>query len=815
MDIRLALRSLRHHPGFAVSAIATAALGIGASTAMFSVAYGVSLRPLPFAEPKRLIRIYEANLAEGQLQHDVSIAAFHEWRQQASTLESAALFSKGGTRFLTGDDPRPVTMMRVSPAFFDVLGIRPILGPGFKPEREYTRYTADDEAVVSFAAWKRLFGGRPDVIGRSFEVSGVGDNDSYRIVGVMPESFVFDQPVDMWQPTKIVEEPVGRLLRLWRYDRVVARLRPGATIDQARAELQAISARLATEFPASNRGWTATVESLHDSIIGAFGRAAWLLLAAVAVVLLVTCLNVAGLLIARAVARRRETAVRAALGATNAQLGRLLLAEASLLAGSAAFFGVLLASLGVSSLKAAAPPGIPRLDAIALDLPTLAVAAACTLIALGVFTFAPMVRRREIVEGLRPGSTGAPHGAGRQSARTVLTVAQCAGAATLVILAVMLTRSFVKLTSLDLGWDAAGVLSLSVQPPLRSNRPWFQIVEWSDRLTARLEATPDIESAALTSQIPLSPDIYPAMLGRGGNESTGDDARWSGVRHHVSDKYFRLMGIRLVAGRTFGPEDRFSEDQLIRRTSDQRGVVVVSEAAARALWPGQSAIGQMLWFPDVNVRWREVVGVVEDIQFHAVGDPPALHVFVPWSQFPTQRPRLLVKHAAANGSIAEIVREVVGRVEPGTQIDRVIALDALFARATAEPRLTSRIVAAFGALALLLAAVGIYGTLSYLVGARTREIGIRLALGASQRVVLSDVLSRGVIPAIAGGVIGLAMAVALARTFRALFFDLQPVDAGSFAAGGTLLVIVAIAAALGPALRASRVDPARALREDV
>jgi predicted permease len=815
MNIRLAFRSLRRHPGFAISAIATAALGIGASTAMFSVAYGVSIRPLPYAEPGRLIRIYEANLAEGHLEHDVSIATFHEWRKGAQTLESAALFSKGGTRFLTGDDPRPVTMMSVSPAFFDVLGVRPIRGQGFRPEREYTRYTADDEAVLSFAAWKRLFGGRPDVVGRTFEVSGVGDNDTYRIVGVMPESFVFDQPVDMWQPTKIVEEPVGRLLRMWRYDRVVARLRPAATIDQVRAELEAISARLATEFQASNRGWTATVESLHDSIIGAFGRAAWLLLAAVAVVLFVTCLNVGGLLIARAVARRRETAVRAALGATNAQLCRLLLAEGFLLAGAGAFFGVLFAWLGVSSLKAAAPPGIPRLDAIALDLPTLAVAGACTLIAVGVFTFAPMVRRREIVDGLRTGSTAASQGVDRQAARTVLTVAQCAGAATLVILAVMLTRSFIKLTSVDLGWDPAGVLSLSAQPPLRSNRPWYQYVEWSDRLTARFAGTPGIEDAAITSQVPLSPDIYPATLARGGDESTGDSARWSGVRHHVSDGYFRLMGIRLVAGRTFGQGDRFSEEQLIRRTPAQRGVVVVGEAAARALWPGRSAIGQMLWFPDVNVRWREVVGVVEDIQFHAVGESPALHVFVPWTQFPTGRPRLLVKHAGAGGSIAQIVREVAGRVEPGTQIDRVVSLDALVSRATAQPRFTSRIVAAFGALALLLAAVGIYGTLSYLVGARTREIGIRFALGASQYAVLSDVLSRGVIPPIAGGVIGLAMAVALARTFRALFFDLQPIDAGSFAAGGALLVIVAIAAALGPALRASHVDPARALREDV
>jgi putative ABC transport system permease protein len=823
-DLRLAFRSLRRRPGFAAAAIATLALGIGASTAIISVAYGVSLRPLPYREPDRLIRIYEANTANGRLKEDVSIGAFHAWREGAASIEAAALFSKDSVRFLAGSDQQPVTTMSVSPAFFDVLGARPILGSGFKPENEYTRFTANDEAILSYAAWQRLFGGRGDVIGKLLEFSGAGDNDLYRVVGVMPQSFAFGPPVELWRPTKIVELPIGRNLRNWRYDRVIARLRSRATIDQARAEFHAVAARLARDFPTSNGGWTVTVESLRASVIGPFGRITWLLLAAVMVVLLVTCLNVGGLLVARAVARERETAVRAALGAGAWRLMRLWLAEASLLSALGASVGLLLAWSGVSALKAAAPPGIPRLDAVALDLPTLTVAALTTLLAVLLFTVAPLARTtalrfhraapRDLVEGLRSGSASAGHTRSHQTTRIALTVAQCAGAATLVVLAVMLSRSFVKLTSVDLGWDASGVLSLRVLPPMprEVRRPWYRFVEWSDRLITELEATPGIERAAITTRVPLS-DSVPSTLAKGRGKTANEEARWPGVQHIVTDGYFQLMGIRLLSGRTFGMADRFSEPQVNWTTRAERGVVVIGESVARALWPGRPAIGEALWLPDIdNVTWREVVGVVEDIQFHTVGETAALHVFVPWTQHSTGNPRLVVKGTASGASIAAVVRDVVQRVEPGTQIDQVAPLEALVARATAQPRFTSRVVAGFGALALLLAAVGIYGTLSYLVGTRTREIGIRLALGAPAAGILSNVLWRGVAPAIAGGLIGLAIAVALARTFRALLFEVEPLDISSFAGGGTLLLLVAVAAALGPALRASRVDPVRALR---
>lgn len=670
------------------------------------------MRPLPYRDPDRLVRLYEAHPASAQLDQHVSEATFHEWREGAASIESAALVSNPQTRFLAGAEPQPVTTMRVSPAFLDVLGVPPLLGTGFSPERTYSRRgNGVGECVLSYAAWQRIFGGRPDVIGATFEFIGMRGDDPYRVIGVMPASFRFASTVDIWTPL-IVDVPIPRVVRTWRYDRVVARLRPGATIDRARAELGAVSARLAREFPASNAGWTVTVTPLHDAVVGRFARASWLMLAAVGVVLLVACLNVGGLLIARGVARERETAVRAALGAGSWRLIRLWLAEATCISAIGAAFGLLLAWLAVSALKAAAPPGIPRIEEIAIDAPTLAVAAIATVLAVVIFTIAPLWRtpRGELVMRLRAGSEGAGDSARHGLTRGVVMMAQCAGAATLVVIAVMLTRSFIKLTAFDLGWDAAGVVSMTIAPRLPSDRPWVAYVEWADRLTSRLASTPGLTHAAITTQVPLGPEAYAATLARSREDAGADVARWTSVGHNVTDGYFALMGIRVVSGRAFGDEDRLGEAAVNRREKGDRGAAIVSERTARLLWPDRPAVGQWLRLPDSdNVKAREVIGVVEDIQFHEVGESPALHVFIPWTQTPTGRPRLLVKGTGSAAATAAIVRDVVRSSEPSTGLDSVAALDALVSRATAQPRFTSRLVSAFGALALMLAASPLHG----------------------------------------------------------------------------------------------------------
>jgi predicted permease len=819
-DVRYAGRGLARSPGFAGFAVATLALGIGASTAIFSVAYGVALRPLPYPEPERLVRLYEARPADGRLDHEVSIGTFHAWRENAPSLAAAALFSKPRTRFLAGADAVPLVAMNVSPSFLDVLGVPPLLGSGFRPEQEYTRYTGEAEAVLSFGAWQRLFGGRADVIGQSLEFSAVGGDYPIRIVGVMPAGFTFAEPVDLWVPSLTVEDAASRLMRQWRYDRAVARMQPGVPIARVRAEVTAISSRLGEDYPETNGGWTASVEPLHSAVIGSFGASTWLLLAAVGVVLLVACVNVGGLVLARTVARERETAVRVALGAGPFRLIRLWLTEAALLSLAGAALGLLLAWAGIGALTAAAPPGIPRLDSIAIDRPVLAVASGATLLALFGCALAPLgaLRRRSLTTGSKSGAFGAGGTPPRGALRLTLIVAQCAGAAALVILAAMLTRSLQNLTAVDLGWTPDGVLSLRASPPMppELRRPWARFVDWSDQLIARLEALPDVTRAAITTQLPLSSEIHPATLGRGRGRAEGHTDRWTAVKHAVSDGYFDAMGLRLISGRTFDARDRFSPAQLVdASTRPQSGSVIVTARTAAALWPGEAAEGQRLWLPDIdNVEWREVVGVVQDLDFAAIAEAEGYHVFVPWTQSPTGAPRLIVKGTGSGAALAPDVRAVVQQVAPGTRVDQVVALEDLAARATAQPRFTSRLVALFGLVALALAAVGVHGTLAYVVGARTREMGIRLALGAQPEALLTRTLISACAPAMIGALCGVVIALAVARAWSSLLFEVSPVDLPSILAGSATLLCVAGGAALGPARRAARVDPVVALRAE-
>ena len=666
-----------------------------------------------------------------------------------------------------------------------------------------------------YDAWQRVFNARADIIGT--RILWATDDDEFQIVGVLPKDFAFGEQVDVWLPD-IKPFKLSPNIGHDRDGQVVARVTSGASIDRARAELETVASRLAGDAPTIHGGWTVTVESLQDSIVGTFGRWTWLLFAVVAVVrLLVACLNIGALLVARAVSRERETAVRVALGSSSWRLVRFWLAEALAIVIGGTSVGLLVAGLAVSVLKASAPPGIPRLEGVILDAPVLVVVTLSAVLAVVVFTIAPLRWRAEseVTRGLRSGSAAAGDGA-RHATRSWLTAAQCAGAATLTIVAVMLTRSFVNLLAFDLGWDSANVVSLQVDPTIETEdrRPWYARVEWSDRLIDRLQLTPGVAGAAITTQLPLTPEPSSSSLFRGRGTPSPSDPRWPVVGHKVSDGYFDLMGVRLVAGRLFGDTDRFSADEINRYVQPDHGVAILTEQAARTLWPDESAIGRAIQI-DRGGMWLQIVGVVEDIQFYAVGETPALHVFVPWTQDSAWfRPYLLVKTTGPVASVVPLVRRTVAATRPAAEVNEIVRLDDMVARATAQPRFASRLIAMFGLLALGLAAVGIHGTLSYIVTARTREIGIRLALGASRGSVLSDVVVRGLVPAVGGGLAGALLAGALARTFGSLFFRIDPLDVASFVAGATALFLVALVAACGPAVKAARVDPVRVLRID-
>jgi len=777
--------------------ISTLAIGIGASTAIFSVAYGVTLRPLPYPEPDRLVRLYETHAFSARTKQGVSVVTFAEVRRAAGTIASLALMEDVRVSHLADANQQPVISLSVSPVFFGTLGVAPLLGPGFKSEEVY-RVSRADDAVLSYGAWQRLFGGRQDVIGQSLQFWR--DDDRWLVVGVMPPGFAYGPSVDVWRP-EILPLGTAPALRNLRQADVVARLRPGVSLEQSRSELAGIAASLARQFPDSHAEWSITLEPLHAAFVGDFGRATWLLLAAVAVVFLVACVNVAGLLLARAVTRERETMVREAIGATRSRLIRSWLAEALLLAGLGAGAGLLLAWSSVQALKAAAPPGIPRLDEIVLDAPVLIVMStgvAITVAMIGLLA----VRGR----GMRR-----PH-----HTRPTLLIVQCAGASVLVVLAVMLSRSFTRLMSVDLGWNPADIISMNILPEIQA-RTLDRYPSWADRLLTQLRSRTEIQDAALTTQVPLSSLAYTDVVAEGKGGANVEGARWSIVRHSVTDGYFALMGMRLVEGRFFDAQDRFTPTQLSPGARNDRGIVVISESVARTLWPGQTAIGQAIRLPaGDNVAWREVIGIVNDIQFHAVGEVPTMHVFVPYSQSPIPAVRLLAKVTRDRGRAAvnAAIRQAVQAAAAGTRIDQVASLDQLVSRATSQPRFTTHTVATFGVLALVLASIGIYGTLSFIVAARTREIAIRVSLGGSWRGILREVLKGGLAPALIGWVLGIAIASASARAFASLFFRSESLDVGAYALGATLLLLASVAAAIAPAIHALRVDPSTVLRAE-
>jgi putative ABC transport system permease protein len=814
-DTRLAWRALRRTPAFLAAAVGTLALGIGVTTAIVSVVHGVVFRPLPYPDSGRLIRIYETNLANNKPRHDVSVGVFSEWRASARTIASIALFSKTSTWYPAANDPLALRSVSVSPAFFDVLGVRPAAGRFFRSDRDYSD---DDqgEVVISYDASERLFGGPKSSVGSVLSFGGPAGLQSYRVAGVTPRGFAFLEPVDFWRPTIAQPPPVARLFRLWRYNSVVARLAPGASVDQARAELRAVSARLARQYPDTNAGWSCEVVPLLDDVIGRFASASWMLLGAVACVLMVACANVAGLLLARATTREHETAVRLALGAGRWSLMRLWLVEGCLLTATGTGLGGVVAWWGVAVLKRIAPPSLPRIDGIALDGASLVAAVASAIVAVVAFGVASSVglRDRSVTGTLGGGWRGGALAAPRARLRNTLVAFQSALAVVLVVVATLLALSFVRLGRVDLGWRPRGVLTMTVAPPISGRRPWYNYMLWADGLVRRLEATPGIERAAITTQIPLGLDSYSTTLARGRAKVQGEP-QWPIVEHYVSDHYFETLSIRLRDGRLFDRRDRFGEAQAIGESEVERGVAIVSESVARTLWPGQRAIGRMIRLPDIdNVKYREVVGIVGDLQFFAVGEVPALHVFVPWSQMASGRPRLVVRAAGRAEDVVPAVRAALQAERPGTGIDRIASLDALVGRATAQPRFSSQMVIGFGLLALTLAAVGIYGTSAYLVGARTREIGLRIALGASPRGVFRHVLARSLWPVMVGGLAGLAIAAGASRTMRVLFFQVGALDARAYIVAAASLLVAAAVAALIPAVRASRIDPAITLRAE-
>ena len=802
-DAKYAVRSLANAPVFAVVAVLTLALGIGANTAIFSVVNAVLLRPLPYADPDRLVRV-QGGWGE----------SYGDWLSQPEIVDLEGVEAvaavgawTGVSANLTGDgEPERVQAVQIMPEALRLLGAEPLLGRSFT-EEEGTPGAADGVALVSEGLFHRRFGGDPGVVGRTIQVNG----SSRVVVGVLPADFRLLTDFQGEATDLFVPMPLDRDSLLSRGNHsyhTVARLRDGVTLEQARQQLEALGARLTAEgFYAAERPFSFRPVPVREDVFGAVRPALLVLLGAVGFVLLIACANVANLLLARGEERQKEMAVRVAMGADRLRIVRQLLTESLLLAVLGGVAGVGLALVGTRALLALDPASLPRVQAVGVDGPVLVFT---LLVALGtglVFGAAPAVQalRHEAQASLKEGGRGATAGRARQRFRRFLAVGELALAVVLVIGAGLMVRTFQALRAIEPGFEPAGVLSMRLSLPSSSYPTDADVVGFYDRLAREAAEVPGARSAGVVRMLPLAGTIGDWSIDLEGYEE-GPGENPHGDWQSAGPGYFETMGLRLVEGRLFDATD----------DADAPPVVVVNRTMADTYWP-DGAVGKR--FRTGSQRpWTTVVGVVEDVRHNALVEEPREEMIHPHAQYPValgfapQTMTLVVKAEGDPAALAGPVREVIRRMDPSLPVSDVRAVEDVVADAVAGQRFTMTLLGVFGAVALALAVIGIYGVLSYAVSRRMHEMGIRQALGAERGAVVRLVVGDGMRLAAGGLALGLALAAGLTRVMASLLYGVEAVDPLTFAAVPALLLAAAFLATWLPARRASGVPPSEALR---
>ncbi|MGH9159238.1 MAG: ABC transporter permease [Vicinamibacteraceae bacterium] len=791
-DLRQSLRQLVRRPGAAVTAIVTLALGIGATTAIFSVANASLLRPLPFPEPDGLVRIWETSPNVGAF--SASEANYLDLRARSRTFaEMAALSEVRNSLTLTGRGaPERLDSAAVTSSFFRVLGVDAISGRTLLPAEDGPG--GRRVVVVSHDFRARRFAANESVVGRTLTLDG----DAHEIVGVMPPGFSTPE-VDVWVPlgpAPCTDTPCARDDRELA---MIGRLKTGVTLEQARADLDLVADQLATEHPVSNRGWGVRLAPLSEWMIGPqFRQSIRILFGAVSLLLLMACANVANLLLARATTRDVELAVRAALGAGRARLSRQLLAESALIGLLGAALGLVVA-LGAIKTFTLVDPGIPRLGEAGIDVNVLAFAFGVGLVTSLLFGLAPVAQvwRADVHRTLRRAGRGSTRGGWL---RETLTVTQMALALMLLVSAVLLINSFMRLRSVELGFDAAHVLAVPLA--LRADG---QQATFLREITSRLEGLPGVRAAGATTTNPLrqwgfSNDVTPEERAASAPPSGFMQAGW----RSVTPGFFDAMGIPLRRGRVFTADDR----------AEGLPVVVISETLAQRLWPHTDAVGKRLFWGGVSGSPRLVVGVVGDIRDLQLDAEPPPVMFLPYDQVPVPGMTLVVRTAGSPTAAAASVREAIWELDGTLPVPEARSIGQNRAAAMAGPRFNTLLLAVFAAAALTLAAVGIYAVMAFAVARRTREIGIRMALGAAPRHIRNLVLGRSAALAVSGVLLGAAGAWGATRFLGSLLYETAPTEARAFIAASLLLVGAALVASYLPARRALAVDPTVAMREE-
>ncbi len=802
-DLRFAVRTLlTKHLSLTLIATLTLALGIGANTAILSVVRGVLLQPLSFHEPERLVRLYHAWDDAPEAEGFVTGPGFVDFRKLTEVFEGLAsvyTYSEIGKDLTGGDRPERVRSTWVSNGFFKVLGFQPLHGRAFTRDEELPGVRT---AVISHRLWQRRFQGDPEIVGTSLTLDG----EPTTVIGVMSADFrmPIGSEVDLWTPQNL--ELGGWNSRGNNYLSVVGRLRDGVTIEQAQAALKVLGARLAEEFPETNTSRFARLVPLHEDVVGRSRPMLYVLWGAVALVLLIACVNVANLLLVHGAGRERELAVRAALGSGRWGLARQLLTESLVLAALGGLAGIAVAVVGIHTLLFLRPEALPRVDAIAFDLPLFLLSAALILGTGLVFGLAPawQAGRLNIERALREGGRGGT-GVQLRRLRHLLVVVQVALALMLSVGAGLLTKSFVNLSKLHLGFRTEGITSFQVHlPDVRYGDPEDRI-SFYQRFAETVKALPGVQATGAISKLPASGRYHQWGFGVEGRPEPGEGEEWpSADMRCVDGDYFEVMGIPLLSGRLLGRQDR----------ADSTLSVVVNETLARKYWPGDGdPVGERVW---VAGSFRAIVGVIGDTR-HAHRETTVPRIYLPHDQFAPDRNWALtqvVRATVAAPTLMDSVRRKLAKLDPQLIAHNVRPLTSIVERDVARERFAMLLMSAFAATALVLAAVGLYGLLTYFVQQRRREIGIRMALGARRHHVRRLVTGQALALTAAGLAFGLAGAVVLSRSLATLVFDVPVNDPVTFITMAGLLLVVAAAAGLVPVRRAARVEPLEVLRHE-
>jgi predicted permease len=803
-DLRYGLRVLAKSPVFTVIAVLTLALGIGANTAIFSVVNELLLRPLPFRDAERLVMLWEVT-PEGRHQNTTSRANFRAWREQSTAFEGMAAFSDQRLN-LTGDrDPEEVSVQLATPELFQVLGVEPIFGRTLTEEDGRARSAG---VVLGHGIWQRRFGGDPQIVGKPISLNGM----PFNVVGVMPAGFQWHirsrsgtgKSAEMWIALPMPTE--GSAL-LGRFISVVARLKPGVSLEQATSELKAIETRLGQDAPQYNKGYGVEVIPLREQFVGNVRSALLILLGAVGFVLLIACANVANLMLARAAARQKEIALRTALGASRLRVVRQLLTESLLLALLGSLLGLGLAWWGIEALMAISPRDLVNLQGVGLNLTVLAWTLAISLATGIIFGIAPALEatRLNLNEALNEGGKGAGgQGVRSRRLRSVLVVAEVALALVLLISAGLLVKSFARLRNIDTGFNSEHVLTMVVRLAGAKYREDPQVVGFFRQATERIGALPGVRSVGVVNYLPL----YGGLGSSTGFTIEGRPAPPPGeepsTNVRVSDAgYFSAIGIPLLRGRNFTDME----------ASQTRHVVIISESLARQYFPGEDPLGKHIsvaMFDKPNPT--EIIGVVGDVRYDSLTDQAEPTVYFPHPELTYEFMTLVIRTADDPAAIAPAVQGEIREMDPNQPVSDVRTMDQVMADRLGRARFNTLLLSLFAGLATLLAGVGIFGVMNYSVTVRTREIGIRVALGAQRGQVLMLILRQGLLLTLIGIGIGLAGALALTRVMSSLLFGVEATDPLTFAAIVVLLTVVSVIACYLPARRATRVDPVIALR---